>query len=102
MTKFEKIAMNNIRNCFNYEIGGLYNAYIDGAEIEYPTITEMKESIYSLSIKHRYGDGSCFFNCAPKEMRFAGKEFCKNYINRLFEKSKNDTDIKEIPWKEEA
>lgn len=96
MTKHEKIAAANIKSCFNYEIGGLYNAYLDGEE-DFPTIEEMKDKIYILSMNDWYIGGSCFVDRAPREMRFAGKEFCKRYIDKLFA---NDSDVKEIPWKE--
>lgn len=96
MTKFEKIAATNIRNCFNFEIGGMYNAYLDGEE-NFPTVNEAKEIVYTLSINNRYFMGGYDGN-APREMRFAGKEFCINYIDKLFE---TDPDVAEIPWKEE-
>lgn len=97
MTKFEKIAATNIRNCFNFEIGGMYNAYLDGEE-DFPTVNEAKEMIYMLSMNDEYVIGGCFANRAPREMRFAGKEFCINYIDKLFA---TDPDVAEIPWKEE-
>ena len=39
MTGHEKIAARNIKNCFNFEIGGMYNAYLDG-ETDFPTLEE--------------------------------------------------------------
>lgn len=96
MTKHERIAAANIKGCFNYEIGGLYNAYLDGQE-DFPTIEEMKDTIYILSMNDRYTSGSRYVDRAPREMRFAGKKFCREYIDKLFA---NDSDVKEIPWKE--
>lgn len=95
MTGHEKIAARNIRNCFNYEIGGMYNAFLDG-ENDFPTLEEAKDLIYILSIQDRYGPGCCFIGQAPREMRFAGKEFCLKYIDKLFDK---DEDVAEIPWR---
>ena len=95
MTKHEKIAAANIKGCFNYEIGGLYNAYLDGEE-DFPTIEEMKDSIYILSMNDRYVGGAVILT-VPREMRFAGKEFSMEYIDKPFE---NDSDVAEIPWKE--
>lgn len=95
MTGHQKIAMKNIRNAFNYEIGGVYNACVDGYEIDY-TIEEMKEEIYTCAISDMYTGNGVINGAAPTAMRFAGKEFMVKYIDWLFE---NDDDVKEIPWK---
>ena len=97
MNAHEKIAARNIRQCFNFEVGGMYNAYLDGEEGEFPTLEEMKDMIYTLAMNDRYSGGSCYVDCAPREMRFAGKEFCMKYIDKLFA---NDPDVAEIPWAE--
>lgn len=94
MTKHEKIAARNIKGAFNYEIGGLYNSYLDGEEINY-TLEEAKNMVYNCAMSGLYGPYTVLYNAAPKEMRFAGKEFCMNYINKLFAK---DDDVAEIPW----
>lgn len=83
MTKHEKIAARNLRAAFNFEVGGTYNAYLDGENIDI-SIEEMKDYIYN-----------CAMNLAPREMRFAGKEFCMNYLDKLFAE---DGDVAEIPW----
>ena len=44
-----------------------------------------------------YGPGLCQVGLAPREMRFAGKEFCMNYLDKLFAE---DGDVAEIPWAE--
>lgn len=98
MTGHEKIAARNIRAAFNFEIGGMYNAYLDGEDGEFPTIEEAKEMVYDCAMSDRYSGGSCYINRAPREMRFAGKEFCMKYIDKLFA---NDSDVTEIPWAEE-
>ena len=100
MTGHERIAKANIKACFNFEVGSAYNAYLDG-QTEFPTISEMKESIYRLAMTNRYGGGCCFIDRAPREMRFAGKEFCKGYIDYLFSAAAGDTDVAEIPWGKE-
>ena len=97
MTRFEKIAATNIRNCFNFEIGGVYNAFLDG-ETDFPTMEEMKEFIYTYALRDKYVGCACYIGHAPREMRFAGKEFCKKYIDKLFEE---DADVAEIPWRKE-
>lgn len=94
MTKHEQIAARNIRAAFNFEIGGIYNSYIDGEPINI-TLEEMKGIIYDCAMSDKYSGGSCQMGRAPKEMRFAGKEFCRKYIDELFA---TDFDVIEIPW----
>lgn len=96
MTKHEQIAARNIRGAFNFEVGGVYNSYIDGEPINI-TLEGMKQIVYDCAMTDRYSAGSCQMGRAPREMRFAGKEFCKNYIDRLFA---TDLDVAEIPWLE--
>lgn len=96
MTKHEKIAARNLKAAFNFEVGGVYNAYLDGEDIEFPTIEEMKDYIYKCAMNDYYGPGFCQVGSAPREMRFAGKKFCMNYLDKLFVE---DGDVAEIPWK---
>lgn len=96
MTGHEKIAARNIRAAFNYEVGGMYNSYLDGYLEDLPTLEEAKEIIYDCAICYRYAPGA-ILGPAPTEMRFAGKEFCQKYIEKLFNE---DEDVAEIPWKE--
>ena len=93
----EKIAMRNLKNAFNFEVGSACNAYMDG-ETDFPTIEEMKIDIYYGAMNDLYSGGACYVDLAPKEMRFAGKEFCMAYLDKLFEE---DGDVAEIPWAEE-
>ena len=97
MTAHERIAARNIREAFNFEIGGMYNAYLDGEEVDFPTVEEAKEMVYDCAINDLYGYGSCCVGAAPREMRFAGKEFCMKYIDKLFA---NDPDVAASPWAE--
>ena len=94
MTGHEKIAARNIRGAFIYEVGGIYNSYLDGNEINI-TLNEMKDIVYDCAMTDRYCGGAVYYGAAPREMRFAGKEFCMSYINKLFDK---DLDVIEIPW----
>lgn len=96
MTKHEKIAVRNIRAAFNFEVGGVYNVYQDGDNINI-TLEEMKDIVYDAAMNDLYGPGTCLLDRAPREMRFAGKKFCKSYIDKLFAE---DADAAEIPWKE--
>lgn len=95
MTKHEQIAARNIRAAFNFEFGGLYNAYLDG-ETNFPTMQEMKDYIYTYAMKDYYGPGLCQVDLAPREMRFAGEKFCRDYIDKIFAE---DAEVAEIPWK---
>lgn len=94
MTKHEKIAARNIKAAFNFEVGGVYNAYQNGEDINI-TLEEMKDIVYDVAMNDLYGPGTCLLGRAPREMRFAGKEFCKNYVDKLFAE---DEDVAEIPW----
>lgn len=96
MTKHEKIAARNLRAAFDFEVGGVYNAYLDGEDINI-SIEEMKDIVYDGALNDYYGPGICQVGCAPREMRFAGKEFCLKYLDKLFDE---DGDVAEIPWKE--
>lgn len=94
MTGHEKIAARNLRGAFNFEIGGIYNSYLDGEEINV-TLEEMKDIVYDCAMNDLYGLGTVLYGAAPREMRFAGKDFCIKYIDKLFA---NDSDVAEIPW----
>ncbi len=94
MTKHERTAAKNIKAAFNFEVGGVYNSYIDGDEINI-TLEEMKQIVYDGAMNDYYGPGMCQIGRAPREMRFAGKEFCLKYIDKLFAE---DSDVAEIPW----
>ena len=99
LTGHERIAARNIKGAFNWEFGGVYNSFQDGEEITL-TLNQMKDIVYDAAMNddYRHG-GSCILGGAPKEMRFAGAEFCRNYVDKLFAK---DPDVKEVPWVEEA
>ena len=95
MTGHEKIAARNIKGAFNWIIGENYNSYQDGNEDDIPDMTaeEWKNYLYDEAMNNAYRDGYCGFGKAPKEMRFAGEEFCRKYIDKLWDA---DEDIKEL------
>lgn len=94
----EKIAARNIKGAFNWEFGGMYNSFLDG-ETEFPTLNQMKDIVYDCAMNDDYRiAGSVHYDRAPKEMRFAGEDFCRKYIDKLFDE---DPDVAEIPWAEE-
>lgn len=95
MTGHEKIAARNIKGAFNWIIGENYNSYQDGNESDIPDMTaeEWKDYLYEEALNNLYAPGMCASGRAPKEMRFAGEEFCRKYIDKLWDK---DEDIKEL------
>ena len=94
MTGIKKIAKRNIVNAFNYIVGGWYNSITDGYPEDVPdTKEDAIDEIYESAIQNLYGLGYEGFNKAPKEMRFAGKEFCMDLIRELFY---SDDDVAEI------
>ncbi len=99
MNKHEQIAYRNIKACFDYEVGGWYNCIQDDC-MEYIPDTEedTKEFIYDCAMTNLYNKGYCGCNKAPKEMRFAGKEFADRIIDKLFAE---DGDIVEIRYEKE-
>ena len=92
MTNHETIAKNNIEKAFAHIIGGYYNMLMDG-ELHSFNPDEVKKEIYESAMVDQYTDSSVFYGRAPKEMRFAGADFCKKLIDDLFA---NDEDVKEI------
>ena len=95
MTGHEKIAARNIKGAFDWIIGENYNSYQDGYEdnISDMTAEEWKDYIYDEALNSLYMPGMCASGRAPKEMRFAGENFCRGYIDKLWDK---DEDIKEL------
>lgn len=94
LTGHEKIALKNIKGAINWVVGGYYNSLQDGdIEILPETLESLKEEIYRTAMNDlcEYDSLSC--GRAPKEMRFAGEDFCRNAIDELLE---NDGDVKEM------
>lgn len=85
MNGHEKIAAKNIKGAFDYCVGGWYNSMLDGYEEDIPTLDEAKEEVYYSAMNDDYRTvGIAHFGGAPKEMRFAGEDFCRKYIEKLF------------------
>lgn len=81
-TGHQKIAMKNIKNAFDYIIGGYYNCIQDGCEEYLPKSRKsVADEIYSSAMENLYYPGCEFSGRSPKEMRFAGADFCKAYID---------------------
>lgn len=94
MTAHERIAKRNIVKAFNWIVGGYYNSIQDGYLEDLPdTKEDLRTEIYESSMQNLYDDGYEGFGKAPKEMRFAGREFCYSVIDKLL---KTDEDVEEI------
>lgn len=85
MNKHEKAAFRAIKEEFNWTVGGWYNSFQDGYEEDIPELQEAKETVYDEVMRTH-----------PKELRFAGEDFCREVIDRLFAK---DSDADEL-WGE--
>lgn len=91
---WEKIAKTNIKNCYNWIIGELENTLNDTEEDDPEHIKAQNtlddpdwliDEIYHESITTLYTKSSCGGK-APTEMRFAGRDFYRNYIIKLLKK----------------
>lgn len=97
MNGHEKIAAKNIEGAFNWFVGGWYNCFLDGLDEDIPSLEEAKETVYAEAMNNLYKGNNEIIGRAPKEMRFAGEEFCKELVEELF---LNDGDAEEI-WGED-
>lgn len=87
MNKHEKAAFRAIKEEFNWTVAGWYNSFQDDYEEDIPELQEVKDTVYDEVMSTH-----------PKELRFAGEEFCREVIDRLFAK---DGDAKEL-WGEDG
>ncbi len=93
MTGHERIAAKNIRGAIHWIVGGYYNAYQDGYDEYVPKSKQsIIEEVYDAVMSDAYGY-TFNFGRAPREMRFAGKEFIMNYITK---KINEDEDVAEL------
>lgn len=96
MNRHEKIAAKNIEGAFNWGVGEWYNCFLDGLDEDIPSLEEAKETVYIEAMNNLYKSGNEIYGRAPKEMRFAGEEFCRELVEELF---LNDDVVEEI-WGE--
>ena len=83
-TEHERIAMRNIRGAINWIVGGHYNDFQDHHYEYLPGSMEaLMEEVYDAAMNNLYLPGGGYEGCgkAPREMRFAGAEFCRAYIS---------------------
>lgn len=97
MNRHEKIAAKNIEGAFNWGVGEWYNCFLDGLDEDIPSLEEAKETVYIEAMNNLYKSGNEIYGRAPKEMRFAGEEFCRELVEELF---LNDGCVEEI-WGED-
>jgi len=87
---WELIAKKQLKNAYNWIVGGNENSVSDGEmtneEFNEWIQNEALDEVYHEAITTEYGEGYSGGK-APSEMRFAGRDFCYNYLKRLF---KND------------
>ena len=98
MNGHERIAARNIKGAFNWHVGGWYNCLQDGYEEDIPSLEEAKDTVYTEAMNNMYKSGYEGCGKAPKEMRFAGEEFCRAYVEKLFAE---DGDAEEL-WGNET
>ena len=95
---WETIARKNLKNAYNWRVGETENGVLDGDVTQEEFQNWMKndalEEIYHEAITTLYTGDSCGGE-APKEMRFAGKEFCYKYLIYLFKKDGYKPEIPE-------
>lgn len=93
-TGHERIAMRNIRYAINWIVGGYFNCIQDGIPEYLPaSYASFEQEVYDSAMENRYAPGCEWIGRAPREMRFAGADFCRAYIKW---KLSRDADTQEI------
>ena len=102
---WEKIAKRNLKYAYNWTVGGMENSLEDGQitqeRFDKWIAEQALEGVYSEGITTHYDEGISGGE-APKEMRFAGKEFCYKYLISLFKKDGYTVTAPEAEPKKEA
>ena len=87
---WEKIAKTNLKNAYNWRVGEMEIARDDEdiTEEQFQNWIQIEalDEVYNMAINNLYTSDCEFPKRAPKEMRFAGKEFCYKYLISLFKK----------------
>ena len=92
MNEHERLAKNNIEKAFDSIIGDYYNMFMDDCLDTFDP-EEVKNEIYESAMVDLYDNGGVFYDRAPKEIRFAGSNFCKKLIDELFDKNEDVMEI---------
>ena len=90
MNGTQAIAYKNIKHCFENLTGEWYNCILDGCPEYIPdSLEEAKQLVYEECLVNKYDEGYCGSGKAPKEMRFAGTQFIRDSIDKLFSEDKD-------------
>lgn len=103
MNGHQKIAYKNLRNAFNWIIGGYYNSIQDGMfeDTDAPEVRRQNlfNEIYAAALNDDYRhEGAVFYGVPVYSMRFAGKAFIQSKLNELLD---SDGDAQEIIYYED-
>lgn len=84
---WELIAMTQLKNAYDQIVGANENAVTDGEmtldEFHEWIMNSAVDEVYHEAITTKYHEDACG-GPAPTEMRFASKEFCYEYLMKLF------------------
>lgn len=102
MNKHQKIAYQNLKNAFNWIIGGYYNSIQDGMFEDTNTPEVRRENlfneIYDATLNDDYRcAGAALYGAPIYSVRFAGKAFIQSKLNELLD---SDEDAQEIIYYE--
>ena len=82
MNKHQKIAAKQVKYAIDYIVGGYENSIQDGhmEQNDMPSKEQLVDEIYDEMMNCTFGPGSCR-NHPTEEVKFAGTEFIKFYID---------------------
>lgn len=100
---WERIAKRNLKNAYNWRVGEMEIARDDEditeKQFQNWVQTEAFDEVYNMAINNLYTSDCEFPKRAPKEMRFATKEFCYKYLISLFKKDGYNVTAPELETK---
>ena len=100
MNKTEKRAWKEVKNAFNWVVGGYENSVCDGQMEEMPTYEAIVEEIYWTVMNCTTTEGHQSGKPCD-EVRFAGKDFIMECIQHLMEKGDFQYEVKHEEKKDE-
>lgn len=87
LTHHQKIAKTQLKNAYNWIVGGHENSLQDGHIEELPSVEDMFNEVYDEATSILYEEGCVHTSQpAPASMNFAGKQFLIDTLVKLFEK----------------
>lgn len=104
MTHHQEGALENIREAYNWVVGGLENSVQDGQLESMPPVEEMLSEVYAEATQSCHtmvGGMSVHGGNAPICMKFAGKAFIRKQIAKLFREDGYEVseDLEKVPEK---